>query len=96
MIKDSSFSVQTCEANTSCVYSTLLADLPHYLDICFDVFGIPEKKVYQGVAFTNSDYGGKKPNGSRIVFVNGEGIAVSYQGHVGFFDRDFYLTIATY
>jgi len=62
---------QTCNANTSCVYSTLLADLPRYLGICFDVFGIPEKKVYQGVAFTNSDYGGKKPNGSRIVFVNG-------------------------
>lgn len=62
---------QTCEANTSCVYSTLLADLPHYLDICLDVFGIPGKRVYQGVAFTNSDYGGKKPNGSRIVFVNG-------------------------
>lgn len=61
----------TCEANTSCIYSTLLVDLPHYLDICFHVFGIPEKKVYQGVAFTNSDYGGKKPNGSRIVFVNG-------------------------
>ena len=90
------FSVQTCNANTSCVYSTLLADLPRYLGICFDVFGIPEKKVYQGVAFTNSDYGGKKPNGSRIVFVNGEGIAVSRQGHVGFFDRDFYLAIATY
>ncbi|XP_074632325.1 thymus-specific serine protease-like isoform X2 [Acropora palmata] len=62
---------QTCEANTSCVYSTLLADLPHYLDICLDVFGIPGKGVYQGVAFTNSDYGGKTPNGSKIVFVNG-------------------------
>jgi len=62
---------QTCEANTSCVYSTMLADLPHYLDICCDVFGLPEKKVYQGVAFTNSDYGGKTPNGSKIVFVNG-------------------------
>ena len=74
----------------------MLADLPHYLDICCDVFGLPEKKVYQGVAFTNSDYGGKTPNGSKIVFVNGEGIAVSHRGHVGFFDRDFYLAIATY
>lgn len=73
-----------------------MADLPHYLDICLDVFDIPGKRVYQGVAFTNSDYGGKKPNGSKIVFVNGEGIVVSYQRHVGFFDRDFYLAIATY
>lgn len=61
----------TCNANTSCVYSTLLGDLPRFLDICLNVFGIPKTKVYQGVAFTNSDYGGKTPNGSKIVFVNG-------------------------
>ncbi|KAL9952174.1 hypothetical protein ACROYT_G039389 [Oculina patagonica] len=62
---------QTCEQNTSCIYSSILPDLYYDLALCFDVFNIPAEEVYQRVAFTNAYYGGDKPKGSRIVFVNG-------------------------
>ncbi|KAL9952175.1 hypothetical protein ACROYT_G039390 [Oculina patagonica] len=62
---------QTCEQNTSCVYSAILPDLYYDLALCFDVFNIPAEEVYRRVAFTNAYYGGDRPKGSRIVFVNG-------------------------
>jgi len=62
---------QTCEHNSSCVFSTRLPDLKHDLDMCSNVFKIPPEDVYQQVAFTNAYYGGDRPKGSRTVFVNG-------------------------
>ena len=66
------FSDQTCEHNSSCVFSTRLPDLKHDLDMCSNVFKIPPEDVYQQVAFTNAYYGGDRPKGSRTVFVNGK------------------------
>lgn len=66
------FSDQTCEKNTSCVFSVSLPDLFYNLAICSDVFNIPAQEVYQRVAFENAYYGGDKPKGTKIVFVNGE------------------------
>ncbi|KAJ7323456.1 hypothetical protein OS493_031377 [Desmophyllum pertusum] len=43
---------QTCEQNTSCVFSVTLPDLVHDLDICSDVFSVPPQEVYERVAFT--------------------------------------------
>lgn len=40
--------------------------------MCSKVFNIPPEEVYAQVAFTNAYYGGSRPKGSRIVFVNGE------------------------
>lgn len=62
---------QTCEKNTSCVFSVSLPDLFYNLAICSDVFNIPVQEVYQRVAFENAYYGGDKPKGTKIVFVNG-------------------------
>ena len=66
------FSDQTCEKNTSCVFSVSLPDLFYNLAICSDVFNISAQEVYQRVAFENAYYGGDKPKGTRIVFVNGK------------------------
>ena len=66
------FSDQTCEQNTSCVFSVSLPDLSYNLAICSDVFNISAQEVYQRVAFENTYYGGDKPKGTRIVFVNGK------------------------
>lgn len=62
---------QTCEKSTSCVFSVSLPDLFYNLAICSDVFNIPAEEVYQRVAFENAYYGGDKPKGTKIVFVNG-------------------------
>ncbi|XP_068681615.1 thymus-specific serine protease-like isoform X1 [Montipora foliosa] len=62
---------QTCDKNTSCLFSNRSADLSHFLGICSDIFGIPPKQVFENVAFTNYNYGGDKPKGSKTVFVNG-------------------------
>ena len=40
--------------------------------MCSEVFDIPPEEVYERVAFTNAYYGGNRPKGSRIIFVNGE------------------------
>ncbi|XP_022797698.1 thymus-specific serine protease-like isoform X2 [Stylophora pistillata] len=61
---------QTCEKNTSCIYSKVPHDLEYDLDICFEAYDIPAQDVYERVAFTNAYYGGKTPKGSKIVFVN--------------------------
>ena len=66
------FSDQTCEKNTSCVFSVSFPDLFYNLAICSDVFNIPAQEVYQRVAFENAYYGGDKPKGTKIVFVNGK------------------------
>lgn len=62
---------RTCDKNTSCLFSSRLADLSLFLGICSDIFGIPPKQVFENVAFTNYNYGGDKPKGSKTVFVNG-------------------------
>ena len=54
------------------MFSVSLPDLFYNLAICSDVFNIPVQEVYQRVAFENAYYGGDKPKGTKIVFVNGE------------------------
>lgn len=62
---------QTCEKNTSCIYSRIPHDLAYDLDTCLEAYDIPAQDIYEKVAFTNAYYGGKTPKGSKIVFVNG-------------------------
>lgn len=54
------------------MFSVSSPDLFYNLAICSDVFNIPAQEVYQRVAFENAYYGGDKPKGTRIVFVNGK------------------------
>ena len=68
---DKTFADQTCDKNTSCVFSKHQA-LFEDLDMCQDVYGVSAKEVYERVAFTNAYYGGRTPKGTRIVFVNGK------------------------
>ena len=66
-----SFSDQTCDPNTTCVFSTAMT-LQSNFDICKQVFKIGGDEVYTRVDFTNDYYGSNKPKGTRILFVNGK------------------------
>ena len=50
--------------------------------MCSEVFDIPPKEVYERVAFTNAYYGGNRPKGSRIIFVNGEDFQTQSVGYL--------------
>ena len=63
---------QTCQQNTSCIYSNTLPGLDYNLATCSEAYNIPPLEVYEKVVFTNAYYGGNEPKGSRIVFVNGK------------------------
>lgn len=54
------------------MFSVSLPDLFYNLAICSEVYNIPAQEVYQRVAFENAYYGGDKPKGTKIVFVNGK------------------------
>jgi serine protease 16 len=60
---------QTCEDD--CLFSKLL-DLQFFTELCNDVFGLTTRAVSSRIEFSNDYYGGSKPEGSRIVFVNGD------------------------
>lgn len=62
---------QTCDKNTSCPFSRLMDLYQANLKVCEDIYKIPVYQVFDNVAFTNDYYGGNKPKGTRIVFVNG-------------------------
>ena len=62
---------QSCEKETSCVFSTRIT-VSLMINICQEVFDIPPDQVYNNVASTNEYYGGKSLGVSRIVFPNGE------------------------
>ena len=66
------FTDQTCDKGTSCVFSKRIT-LDTYVDMCQVLFSISPAEVSKRVLFTNAYYGGRRPRGTRIIFVNGEG-----------------------
>ncbi|EDO31220.1 predicted protein [Nematostella vectensis] len=61
---------QTCEPGTHCVFSKRLGII-NDMDLCQEVFEIALGQLKARINFTNEYYGGKRPRGSKIVFVNG-------------------------
>jgi len=63
---------QTCEKGTRCFFTQGLADLASEMDFCSSDFGIPPETVAANVDFSNTYYGADQPQGSRVLYVNGE------------------------
>jgi len=63
---------QTCEVGSKCFFVQGLATLDSEMSFCTSEFGIPAKKVYANVEYTNDYYGGLNSGGSRILSPNGE------------------------
>ena len=64
------FVVQGCNQRTGCVFSKYNTIKP-MIHLCKKVYGISERSIYNSVSATNRYYGGDRPRGSRIVYVNG-------------------------
>jgi serine protease 16 len=64
---------QTCEASTSCPFSTKLMPLSFSFQQCQDLFGpqITPDFNTAAVNLTNAMFGGQGMKGTRIVFANG-------------------------
>ncbi|CAJ1361988.1 unnamed protein product [Effrenium voratum] len=63
----------TCQEGSNCPWTKGFNDLGFWLDMCETLFGIPPDEVRKNIERTNQFYGGKDfPNGSRVVFTNGE------------------------
>lgn len=65
---------QTCEPDTHCPFTAEqgLVDLPWLLQDCLTAFNITPEQVEANVAWSNIFYGSDHPDGSRILFVNGD------------------------
>jgi len=63
---------QTCENGTQCFYTQGLADLDSEMNFCSSIFGIPREIVAANVDYSNAYYGADRPQGSRVLYVNGE------------------------
>lgn len=61
---------QTCDADTDCPFSHLQT-LASNTDLCWDAFGVAGPQTSNRIDFTNDYYGGNRPAGTRIVFVDG-------------------------
>jgi serine protease 16 len=64
---------QTCENNNdgNCLFASQL-NLDYFTKTCRDTFGFASGLVDKRIQFSNDYYGGNLPQGSRILFVNGE------------------------
>lgn len=62
---------QTCDKNTTCFFLPQI-DLAYDLQLCQDVYGFKQNDVFKHIDFTNLYYGADKPDGARILFVNGD------------------------
>lgn len=63
---------QTCELNSNCPYTQGLHTLDVDYDICDKAFNIPSNVVNNQIEFTNSMYGGKNIQATRILYPNGQ------------------------
>lgn len=63
---------QTCEKGSECFFTQGLADLDSQMGECNSQFGIPAAAVAQNIANSNTYYGADKPEGRRVLYVNGE------------------------
>lgn len=63
---------QTCEVGSECFYTQGLSTLETEMSFCKDDFGIPSDLVADNIDFSNDYYGADHPEGSRVLYVNGE------------------------
>ncbi|XP_032828417.2 thymus-specific serine protease-like isoform X1 [Petromyzon marinus] len=62
---------QSCYPERGCPFSRLLT-LEADVDVCVRVFGLSLQDVSRGVDGTNRVYGANHPDGTRVIFVNGD------------------------
>ena len=67
----------TCEANTKCVLSKTQS-LGPFWERCKSLFNISAADGFRNVDSTNRYYGGTNVQGSRIIFVNGICVCISF------------------
>jgi len=63
---------QTCEVGSRCFYTQGLVTLADYLPMCQTNYGISPAMVAANVNASNAYYGGDKPVGNCVYYVNGE------------------------
>ena len=63
---------QTCDVDSTCMYTRGLDLLEDEMSFCGTDFKIPMSLVYQNVKQTNIETGSDHPAGSRVLWVNGE------------------------
>jgi len=63
---------QTCEVGSKCFFAQGYVLLESYLDNCQASWGIDAATVTRNVNFSNAYYGGWRPAGSCVLYVNGE------------------------
>ncbi|XP_032834667.2 thymus-specific serine protease-like [Petromyzon marinus] len=63
--------LQTCRPREGCPFSKLLS-LETTAAMCADAFGLTQQDMERGVESTNRMFGGDRPTGSRLLFVNGD------------------------
>jgi hypothetical protein len=62
---------QTCEVGSQCPFARGYVSVADEISICSQ-FGLTPGMVTDNVAFSNEIYGGARPQGSRILFPNGD------------------------
>jgi len=65
---------QTCNPGSDCPFmrKPFSSSLDASLRLCSEVFGVPAAVTKSRIAFSNLMYGGVHPQGSRVLYVNGE------------------------
>mmetsp|Transcript_97031 Transcript_97031/g.256396 ORF Transcript_97031/g.256396 Transcript_97031/m.256396 type:complete len:474 (+) Transcript_97031:2-1423(+) len=63
---------QTCVQGSQCFYTQGLATLDEEMSFCGSMFNIPNDVVTSNIAYSNAYYGADHPQGSRVLYVNGE------------------------
>ena len=49
-------------------------DIAYDLGMCQAVFGFNQSEIYGKIDFTNLYYGADRPDGARVIFVNGKNL----------------------
>jgi len=63
---------QTCETGSACFYTQGLSDLESEMSFCAAQFGISKDAVAENIRYSNTYYGADRPEGTRVLYVNGE------------------------
>jgi len=63
---------QTCDVGSKCFFTQGYDTVNASIANCQKQYGITSEKLYQNVAQSNAFYGGWRPQGSRVLYANGE------------------------
>jgi len=63
---------QTCEEGSDCFYTQGLATLDEEMAFCTLSFNMSKQVVAANIAYSNAYYGSDHPQGTRVLYVNGE------------------------